>query len=496
MFASVRTLLLGGIIGKLAGIARELLSAGLLGTGPIASAYRLSQAAFIIPLNGLLAESLTSGFTPNYSRERAECESRSRALFAGMHSVLLIVSSLIGLVVARFAVPWVELLAPGFETGTVQLTSKMVQVMVWAMPLYAFTSLCAAAELAAGKPRMAAARASITSFGLMVGIVFAWVAKKPILIPAGFVASYICLAAWGLKSLSKEKLRLWPTREQWTESRKGLERVWRAFRLVVWIPVVMQCHFVIERRVASVVNANAVAALDYARFISETAVLILAMPFGLAGLAAMARMDEKQFLEATWRSSRMLLFVGIPLSTAIAVHAEWVVRVVFARGAFGAESIAVTTTILRGFGIGLWAQLVGYAGVKFLNARSDNFAIVSIYVVSLGINIAMNLLLQTAMGAAALGASSAVSSIVLGLAIMARLGQIAPLQKDLLSLCGGAFGYAALCLVLPEGLLTKGWLPPLLFLGYWFAVAVVFPRYREVFVDIFTVLHPNRLRVA
>jgi putative peptidoglycan lipid II flippase len=490
VFASVRTFLVGGIVGKLLGIARELLSASVFGTGSIASAYRLSQAAFVIPLNGLLAESLTSGFTPTYSRIRAERASESRALFAGMHAILLVFSTAIALLVAVLSTPWVRLLAPGFDAHTVILTSQMVRIMVFAMPLYAFTSLCASAELAAGKAAMAAARASIQSIGLIVGTLLAWWLGKPAWIPAGFLMSYVWLAAWGIKSVIHEDLRLWPQAHEWAEGRASLARVWRAFRFVIWVPVVMQVHFVVERRVASVVDVNAVAALDYARFISETAVLLIAVPFGLAGLGSMARMSETQFRDAAIRSARILLYIGVPLSAGIALHSGWIVRLIFARGAFGAESIETTATILSGIALGLWAQLVGYAGVKFLSARGHNRAVVSIYVVALGCNIALNVLLERAIGVSVLGVATAAGSLVLGLSIMARLGLLATLWRDLLSLTFAAAGYIAVCELVPAYLSQQTWAPPTLFAGYWCMAAIAVRRHRAVLSDLWDLLRP------
>ena len=131
----------------------------------------------------------------------------------------------------------------------------------------------------------------------------------------------------------------------------------------------MQVHFIVERRVASVDSPHAVAALDYARFLSDTAVLLLAMPFALAGLAAMAPLPEAEFRKTASQSLRLLLYLGAPLSVGIALHANWAVRTIYARGAFGPESIAITTAILQTLAIGLWAQLIAYAGARFLSAR-------------------------------------------------------------------------------------------------------------------------------
>jgi putative peptidoglycan lipid II flippase len=156
VFATARTLLFGGLLGKALGIARELVTAALFGTGPIAIAYRLAQAAFLIPLHGLLSDSFGAGFTPAYARARAdeaearaagarsgELAPRSGELFAAMHAVVLGVSVAVGAVLAVFARTWVRTLAPGLDPATAQMAARMVTVLAFAMPCYALTSLYA-----------------------------------------------------------------------------------------------------------------------------------------------------------------------------------------------------------------------------------------------------------------------------------------------------------------------------------------------------------------
>ena len=165
MFSTVRTLLFGGLAGKLLGVFRELISAALLGTGRLASAFRLSQAAFLIPIQGFIADALTSGFTPQYSRDRHRDRANAARLFAGMHAVIAVFSIVVGGNLLIFATYWVHLLAPGFDHDTFVTAVSMVRSLAFAMPLYALTALYAAAELAAGRAGMSAARATVQRRG-------------------------------------------------------------------------------------------------------------------------------------------------------------------------------------------------------------------------------------------------------------------------------------------------------------------------------------------
>jgi putative peptidoglycan lipid II flippase len=245
----------------------------------------------------------------------------------------------------------------------------------------------------------------------------------------------------------------------------------------------MQVHFVVERRVASFVSGDAVAALDYARFVSDTSVLLLAMPLGLAGLGAMAGMSDARFRDAALRSFRMLLYAGAPLSLALAVHGEAIVRLVFARGAFGADSVAATAAILRWLSVGLWAQLIGYAGAKFLSARGRNVRLIAIYALSIGANVALNLALFPLLGAAALGVAAAANSIVWGVLILAHLGLLAPLKRDLVTVGALAATYSLIWALpwtlVPGSADARGWLPLAVCAAYWCAAVALVPRCRE-----------------
>ncbi|PTT74992.1 virulence factor MviN, partial [Pelomonas sp. HMWF004] len=68
----VKRLLLGGIAGKVLGVLRELVAAWCFGTGLVANAYRLAQAAFLLPLHGFVPDAINGAFTPRYARLRVD----------------------------------------------------------------------------------------------------------------------------------------------------------------------------------------------------------------------------------------------------------------------------------------------------------------------------------------------------------------------------------------------------------------------------------------
>jgi putative peptidoglycan lipid II flippase len=478
------------MIGKVLAAFRELVSAWLFGTGLVASAYRLSQSAFLIPLNGPVSDVLNAVFTPRFSSLRASDPARAQTLFASLHALLLAISVVVATTLFAFSDFWVRILAPGFSPEAAVLAARMVRILALTMPAYIAATLYAAADLTVGRGRLTASRASLQSGGLIAGTVLAWYFSQPLLIAVGFTAAYFWLAGQGIVSLRRAGLRFWIQRGQSAEMRDSLRVVWGGFRVLIWIPIVLQVHFVIERRVASLVDPHAIAALDYARFISDTAILLVAMPFGISGLSAMAVMSTEGFRAAAKTSMRTLLLIGIPLSTIIVTHPLLIVRLLFARGAFGENSIEVTTAILSGLGVGLWGQLVAAAGLKFLNARGHNRSVLLFTIIGAGCNILVNLLALHWGGARTLGYATAANGTVFGLLVLGRLGLLRELARELSVLLGASAAYVALWATVPASFGINVWVVGGSMVIFWSSVLFLVPQNRSGLAEFFSILRP------
>jgi putative peptidoglycan lipid II flippase len=430
MLKQVRYLLLGGLSGKILSLVRELLSAALFGAGMIASSFRLSQSAYLIPLQGFMSEALNSGFIPLLARTRHLRDDSAGNLYGGMLIVLLAVSMFMSTVLLFFAPDWVQVLAPGFSEQAKKLTGQMVQIMAISLPAYVIGSLYAAVEHAYGDSAYMAARASVQSVGLIFGSLAAWFCSEPLMLAVAFSAVQFLLLVWGGVLVRRRDLRWhYGTFADLAHLARALKPVGRAAASLIWVPVVMQVHFVVERRVASVVASDALSTLDYARFVSDTAVLLLAMPLGMAGLAAMSSMSDERFKLACTKSIRGLLWLGVPLSAFVYTNADLLVQILFQRGAFGEQSAATTAVILRALSIGMWAQLIVYASLKFLSARSKNKSVLIVTVIGVAVNISINYFGHDYLGVEVLGIASSANSLVMLGAVVAIL----PLARELIT---------------------------------------------------------------
>lgn len=478
MFKVVRTLLVGGLLGKALGVARELVFAWLFGTGAVASAYRLAQSAFLIPLHGFVSETINGGFTPQYAAHRHTEPARAKALFSGLYTVLLTVSTLVAAFIFLAAQHWVVALAPGFDAERVQVATTMLQILALALPAYVVSGLFASVDLAMGRGGLNASRASLQSIGLIAGTLAAFWFETPGLIAVGFVAAYFVFYWVGARVVLQEDLSLRPVWKLTPEIRDAMTQLFKVVRVLIWIPIAFQVNAVIERRVASLVSVDAMAAIDYARFATDTLVILVAMPVGLAGLSTMAAMDEASFRRTKLRAFRALLYVGIPLSAMLHANAAVVVSLAFERGAFGAGSVATTAQILSGMAIGIWGQLLGYAGAKFLTARGRNTGALGASLAGLACSVLILLTGQSALGSGVLGFAAAAQGVVFGGFILWQLRVFQALRTELLSLVLLALGYVFVLGVAWPALNTHIWWNAIFSIAFWPLALLALPWHR------------------
>jgi putative peptidoglycan lipid II flippase len=256
----------------------------------------------------------------------------------------------------------------------------------------------------------------------MAGTLLAFSTGEPTFLAWGFTSAYVFLAIW-----ARVRLRnIGATKSIDPEPGYGhvaaLGELWRAIRPLLIVPIVLQGSIAVERAVASLISQDAVAAVDYARLVTETSLALVGAPIGLAVLAnhSTLHLDETRSHVVTVINRVLLIF--LPISVFLALGAEPTVQILFQRGAFDAESVNTTASILTGLSIALWAQVCAYIMIKALSSHSRNHAAAVTVVAGGCVTIVVDLALYRSAGALALGLGASagflvqvsISSVLLG----------------------------------------------------------------------------------
>ncbi|MFC7274529.1 murein biosynthesis integral membrane protein MurJ [Paractinoplanes rhizophilus] len=412
-------LLLGGIAGKVLGVVREVLLAALFGAGRAVGANRVALTGTMVPLNFFTADALSAGFLPLYVQYRQDNPAMALALYRSVRTLFvgLSVALLIALQLARGF--WIDLLAPGLDHSTAALASSMLAVAALGMPFLLLYSLDNLVALERDDVRLINLRASFQSVGLISATVVAYLTGDAVLLAWGFTTPYFLLWCFGVYWLRKKQYLDGPeparrlSRIERSHYKIVLGMFWRRLRPLLLIPVLLQGSISVERAVGSLLGVEVVAATEYSRFVVDSLMALIAAPLGLAGLAAFARMRTHEVHDGLRRMLGPILLVTVPLSIALGVNSRGIITVLYARGEFDQRAVDVTSIMLLGFSLGIWANVLGHTLVKVLNARGHNRRAAVANGLSFGIAATVNLVMWRYTGPFTLGLASAVGGVVM-----------------------------------------------------------------------------------
>lgn len=458
----------GALAGKLLGFVRELEMARLLGAGMLADGFRGALTAVLLPVNPLQGELMTAGLIPLYRewREEGLGPRLGSALVGGF---LLLGLGIMALVMA-FAAPWIGLLVAGFAPEAQALTVRLARIMALAIPASILAAALSAIEITLGRSRITMLRMSLQNLGVIIGIAVMAASGQPEAIAWGFACAFHAVALYGAVTLWREgEIALPPMLNPLLVARAAGIFIRRA-RALLPLPVLEQGNLLLERMLASAAVVGTLASLEYARTLTECALFLVSQPIGYVLLAQAGRQGEA--LRAQLRGiAAPLLALCIPAALFLVLFAEEIVRLVFQRGAFDEQAVALTSGALTGIGLGLWAATLGWVLIRLLNAGGRNGAAALIIGSAWGANALANLLLVPRYGALGLGLGEAARGLVLLAGTALALGCAGLLLRQLL------LALPAIALLLAAGLglplLVDGVLPRLLAGGLVFGLVTL-----------------------
>jgi putative peptidoglycan lipid II flippase len=254
------------------------------------------------------------------------------------------------------------------------------------MPASALLNSLAAGEIAEGQTRLSNLRASLLNLSMILGLAVYYFSGWLPALAWSFTLAFNGLAIWGLwthQGEGKFDARGLLPSQIFAAAREFLRRLRPLFAL----PLAEQAQVLVERIAASRIATGAVASLDYARTLSETALLIISQPVGLAYMANYKHGESHHQIE---KIVRLILALTLPASAFAFVFAPDIVRLVFYRGAFSETGLLLTGSALRGVSAGLWASTLGWILLRQLNSEGRNGVATGIVVGAYLVNISVN----------------------------------------------------------------------------------------------------------
>jgi len=359
----------GIFLSRIAGLVRDRAFAHYLGISAAAGAFR---AALRIPnlLQNLFGEGvLSASFIPVYSRLLAEgrIEDASRVARA-VGTLLALVASGIALVGVVAAGPLVELLVPGFEGASRELTVTLVRVLFPGVALLVMSAWCLGVQNSHRRFFMSYASPVLWNVALIATAIIAgrrlaghdgdiayWLAVGAVI---GSAAQFLVQLPTVISLLRGIKPSLAVNDPGGKQSRTAfvpgvLGR--GSVRLSGYIDQLL-ASFLGEAIVAAMANAQTLYLLPVSLFgMSISAAELPEMSSAVGDDAARAAHLQKRLSS----SLRRVVFLVVPSAIAFIAIGGPIVALLFQSGRFTASDTVVVWTILAGSALGLSAGTQG-----------------------------------------------------------------------------------------------------------------------------------------
>lgn len=388
------------MVSRVLGFARDMLIAAILGAGPVADAFFVAlklpnlfrrlfgegafNAAFVPEFSGLLAAE-----GPDAARRFAQ-ES-----FGVMTFWLLLVT-----ILGEIAMPGViKVIAPGFA-ATPEKFALAVTLTRITFPYLILICLAALVSgILNGMERYTAAAASYVLFNVISIACMLWL--TPYTATAGHALS------WGVTLSGVVQLGLL----MWAARNAGMGLGFPRPRLTPRVKVLLrrmapglvgagvtQLNLAVDVIIASLLPAGTVSLLYYADRVQQLPLGVIGTAVGTALLPLLSRQVRGGEAEAAIvtlnRAIEYTLVLTLPAAMALVVSAYPIMLALFGRGAFDAESARLSAQALSAYGIGLPAFVMVKVLAPGFFARGDTATPVKIGMISVAINLALNVALM------------------------------------------------------------------------------------------------------
>lgn len=450
-------------LSRIAGFARDILTASILGAGPVADAFFV---ALKLPnfFRRVTAEGAFSvSFVPLYSSTlEQEGPERARIFASNAFWIMtLILSVFCGL--AMIFMPYVLMvIAPGFSDDPLRydLGVELSRITFPYLLLMSLTALLGGVLNAHDRFAPFAFAPVLFNLCLIAALLLSGYFETPGhalsygILTAGFAQLFMLLfCAWRLGIRIKVKV---------PEFSPKIRKVFALMGPGVIGAGVMHINLFADLILASFLDEGAISYLYYADRLNQLPLGVVGIAVGTALLPmlskALSREDSKEAHHLFNRALEYCLIFALPAALALLVIPYQLIEALFQRGVFSAEDTNVTASVLMAYAVGLPPYIL----IKIFStvhwARQDTTTPVKISVTATVFNIGLSIILIYQMGVAGIALATGLAGwlqLVMHVYTLRKtkvVGFDDAFKKNLLKIVGSTAVMVAVLLALSFGL--------------------------------------------
>ncbi|MGA1931133.1 murein biosynthesis integral membrane protein MurJ [Arcobacter sp. YIC-464] len=413
LIKSIFTNSTGILTSRILGFLRDLLTASILGANIYSDIFFV---AFKLPnlFRRVFAEgAFTQAFIPAYAKSKHKIRFSS-VVFLQLFGFLIILS----LLVTAFSHLVAKAIAIGFDDKTIDLAAPLFAINFYYLPMIFIVTFMAALLQYKNHFATTAYATALLNLGMIGALLIAQDMEK---YDITFYLSYGVLVGGLLQIIvhliAIKRLNLCKIFHFKKHEKKEENKFYKNFFSATLGSSTAHISAFLDTWLASFLVSGSISYLYYGNRVFQLPLALFAIATSIALFPMIARAiknkDEDKALKLMKKSS-LILFALLSVATFIGiVFDEFIIWLLFERGAFNQEDTINTALILTMYLIGLLPYGIAKIFSLWLYAKEQQFLAAKIAMKSLGFNIVFSLLLIQPYGAAGLAFASTLSGFIL-----------------------------------------------------------------------------------
>lgn len=405
-------LMLITIVSKLFGFARDIMLAYFYGASNVSDAYLI---ALTIPsvIFAFIAAGISTGYIPMYSNiEKEFGVAEGNKYTNNLVNILLVFCTIVVISSLLFTEQIVIVFASGFEGETLELAIQFTQVSIIGIYFTGLIHIFSGYLQIKGNFMIPA----LIGFPLNFFIILSIFLSSNIHIMILAIGSVIATASQLLLLLPF--LRRKGYRYAFTFDLKD-EHIKKMMYLALPVIIgasVVQINVLVDRTIASRIVVGGISALNFANTLNGFVLGIVVVSISTAMYPLISKMAAEKNIIGLKKSvaeaiSGVNLLV-IPATIGFMIFAKPIVTLLFGRGAFGAEAIALTSYALFYYSLGMIGVGLNLVLLRAFYSLQDMKIPMINATIAVVLNIILNIILSKFLGIGGLALATSISAIV------------------------------------------------------------------------------------
>jgi len=451
-------ILLGTIIGKVAGFLREVLIAKYFGASRVTDAYLIAYNIPMVFLGMVMGGGIYAALVPTFTTYLVKKEYK---IMWRLSSVILSYAGLISIVIVGiviiFAPYLVKCLGYGLGKETFELAVKLTKVMAPMVIFLALGGIFIGILHAFQHFTVPSFNAFILGTTVILSILL--LGEKLGIFSVGiglvvgsgvmFLAPLIVLFTKGMKYSFNFNLK-YPEMKEFI----------RLFLPATAGTTIMSCYPIISRMMASPLPEGSIASLDFAYMVMQASLSTFSLAISTAVfpfIASYAAIKSYSDLRGTMsKGIRMTMLIYIPMQIIFMILCQPIIRLLFERGNFDVQDTMMTSKALFFYSLGMTSLAVNYVLLRVFYALHDSITPTIVAIGSIVLHIILNFILIKYLAHAGIAFSYSIvqlgSIIILSYLLKQKIGNIGAKQilNSLLKMIISVSPTMAICLAISK----------------------------------------------